>query len=401
MDDWRQSYGELKDYIVKHPAIVLNAREMIIADDLRSEFYRLFDKVREEYIKNMYPTLVPEAVLLSASFSAAKEKTLASLKLKEARINGKLQRFLRNPMEGLACELFDPLFRVLQGITDLATFERVSADILKESVKVLPHQGYVHWTTLSMMRLLEPDGVYFVPVPDETAEFDLSTGVTRPGWYTEEVPEMAPGELLCLDVSPHTPVLVPKAILHSNGLNIYAAIGTDFHEVYRRGYDLSKKIEWLNIAEIRQKFGIGDLWPDIGIYLHEAGKELRVVNDYYLTARPDIIIDVMETNDWYKTGGVERAKRHHEILKPRLGSFVVCREPLPPPTVKKQDPDQSPAPTSDGAKDQVGLPVEETSQPDDPFSGLPLDIYFVFAGFEADHLKPIIDAIARHKSSIG
>ncbi len=399
MDSWRQSYDDLKGYLAKHPDIVINERAMIIPDDLRSEFYRLFDMVREEYVQEMYPALVPEASLLSTSFTAAKEKTLACLNLKEARINGKLQRFLRNPMEGLICELFDPLFRLLQGITDLATFERVSADILKDSAKTFPHQGYVHWTTLSLMRLMEPDAVYFVPVPDETAEYDLSTGVTRPGWYTEEVPDTAPGELLCLDVSPHNPVLVPKAILHSSGLNIFAAIGTDFHEVYRRGYELSKKIEWLNIAEIRQKFGIGDLWPDIGIYLHEEGKELRVVSDYLYTACPDIIIDVMETRDWYKTGGVESVKRHHEILKPRLGSFVVCREPLPQPTVKKQEPDLAPAPTAASAKEQAGPPAEEANKPDDPFTGLPLDIHFLFAGYETDQLKPVIDAIAMHKSS--
>jgi hypothetical protein len=400
MDSWRQSYDELKDYVVRHPTIVINEREMNIPDDVRPEFYHLFDRVREQYIQEMYPALIPESSLLSASFAAAKEKTLACLKLKDTKINGKLQRFLQNPMEGLVCELFDPLFRVLQGITDLATFERVAADILKDSAKTFPHHGYLHWTTLSLMRLLAPDEVYFVPVPDETAEFDLSTGVTRPGWYTVEIPDMAPDEVLRLDVSPHTPVLVPKAIIHSSGLNIYAAIGTDFHEVYRRGFDLSKKIEWLNIAEIRKKFGIGDLWPDMCLYLHEEGKELRVVHDYYIIARPDIIIDVMETKDWYKTGGVESVKRHHEILRPRLGSFVVCREPLPQQIVKTQEPDQSLVPTADGAK-EAGLLAEEASKPEDPFSGLPLDIHFLFAGYEADRLKPVIDAIAGYKTSTG
>jgi hypothetical protein len=155
MDSWRQSYDELKDYVVSHPTLVINEREIIIPDDLRLEFYSFFDKVREEYIKEMYPALVPEASLLSKNFNTAKEKTLACLNLKEAKVNSKLDRFLRDPMQGLMCELFDPLFRVLQGITDLATFKRVAADILKDLAKTFPHQGYLHWTTLSLMRLLE------------------------------------------------------------------------------------------------------------------------------------------------------------------------------------------------------------------------------------------------------
>ncbi len=111
---------------------------------------------------------------------------------------------------------------------------------------------------------------------------------------------------------------------------------------------------------------------------------------YYVIARPDIIIDVVEAGDCYETGGVERIKRHHEILKPKLGSFVVSRGPLPkPPVVKTEEPGQ------------MSAPVAEGSQPDDPFAGLPLDIRFIFAGYEADRLKPVIDAIAGFTSSKG
>jgi hypothetical protein len=390
MENWRQSYDELKGYLGSHPSLVINQREIIIPDDLRADFYRLFDRVREQYITELYPTVVPDGSSLSASFSAERDRTLACLNLKAVKIESKLERFLRDSLQGLICELFDPLFRVLQGITDLPAFERDAARLTEESAKTLLHKGYEHWTMLSLMRLLAPDEVNFVPVPDETAEFDLSTGVTRPGWYTVEIPDMAAEEMLALDVSPHTPVLVPKAILHSPGLNTFVSLGTDFHEVYRQGYDLSQKMEWLNIAEIRKQYGIGDLWPDICIYLHREGKELRVVHDYFVIARPDIVIDVMEAGDWHEKGGIESVKRHHEILKPRLGSFVICRQPLPQPTVKTHEPEQAPA--ADGSR--VELPAGEESQPADPLAGLPDDIYLLFVGYEAERLQPVIDAIA-------
>ena len=393
MENWRQSYDELKDYVSSHPSIIINRREMFIPDDLHTEFYRLFDRVRERYIMELYPTVVPEGSLLSHEFKTTGEQTLACLNLKEVKITPKLERFLRDPLQGLMCELFDPLFRVLQGITDLAAFERVSAGIIGDSARTFLHRGYLHWTSLSMMRLLAPDEINFVPVPDETADNDLSTGVTRPGWYTVEIPDMAPDETLSLDVSPHTPVLVPKVILHSPGLNTYVSIGTDFYEVYRRGDGLSQKMEWLSIAQIRQGFGLGDQWPDICIYLSDEAKELRVVNDWSVIARPDIIIEVMEAGDWHEKGGVESVKRHHAILKPRLGSFVICRQPLPPSTAKTLGTDQTPAPAADGAGTET--PTGEENKPADPLAGLPPDMHLLFAGYEAERLKPIIDAIAR------
>ncbi len=392
MENWRQSFAELSDYVSGHPGIIINQREIIIPDDLRPDFYRLFARVREQYIMELYPSAVPDGKALSDNFNTGRDKALACLNLKAVKITPKLERFLRDPLQGLMCELFDPLFRVLQGITDLATFERVASDLIKDAAKAFLHEGFEHWVTLSLVHLLAPDEINFVPVPDETAEFDLSTGVTRPGWYTVEIPDMATDELLALDVSPHTPVLVPKAILHSPGLNTFVSIGTDFHEVYRQGYDLSQKIEWLNIAEIRQKFGIGDLWPDIAIYLHDDGKELRVVHDYFVVARPDIIIDVMEAEDWYEKGGLESARRHHEILRPRLGSFVICREPLPQPAAGTRKPALAPVDAEDGAKE------EEASTPADPLANLPPGIHVVFAGYEAGLLKPVIDAIAAGKT---
>ena len=57
MENWYQNFDELKDYIKGHPSIEISASVMVMLDDVRPEFYRLFDRVRAAFVKEKYPTL--------------------------------------------------------------------------------------------------------------------------------------------------------------------------------------------------------------------------------------------------------------------------------------------------------------------------------------------------------
>jgi len=364
MENWRSNYTELTGYVAAHPDIEITDSVMVIPDDVRAEFYRLFNSVLARFVKDLHPGLLPESSLLSAKFAEARESTIACLKLNSVELNPELTWFLEDAVAGLGRKLFDPLFSLLQGKTDPASFERSGAEITGTLSRALMHRGYMYWVMMSLMQLMAPEGVFSVPVIDETIQPDQTTADKRPGWFTEEVPDISPVSSLRLDVSQFTPFLVPKVILQSGKLNAFAAIRTDFYNVFHNAKDRSKHLEWLSREAIRRDFGLGDIWPDMAVYLGETGKDLRVVADYSVIARPDITLDVMEAGDWCGPGGVEKVKRHYHVLKPRLGSFVVSRQP-------------------------VSQAVIDELQP---------DIKVLVAGYDVCSLAPIIDTLLKGRS---
>ena len=399
MENWHQDYDELKNYIKEHPSIEITPSVTVMLDDVRPGFYRLFDKVRAAFVKEKYPALLAEAMQLSANFPAARTATMACLNLKEVVVSPYLTDLLQDPTSGLMRPLFEPLFALLQGKNNIEAFEQTAPNLVETSAKTLLHKGYVNWTALSLINLMAPDEAHLVSVIDDTDEPDLTSAWTFPGWYTEELPKMrvADADRLPLHFSMYTRFQVPRVILHSGVLNTFAAISTDFHDTYRRGKDLSKQLEWYSIEEIRRKYGIGDLWPDMVLVLGDSAEDLRIAADYSNIARPDVIVEVMEAGDWYQAGGLEKVKRHKDILKPRLGAFVVCRQPVPqaaieeliPPPVQ---PVQAATPATEGAGQ--ALPVADTAPA--VSAGEPChDIHLLSVGYDAGALEPIVEAMRK------
>jgi len=243
------------------------------------------------------------------------------------------------------------------------------------------------------LRLLNPDITQIVPVADQTTEPELTSADTRPGWYTEEIPKLKAAERLSLDFSLHTPFLVPRVIIHSEVPDRFTCISTSFHEVYRKAKDLSQRLEWYSLENIRTEFGKGNLWPDIALTAGITGEELRVAADYINVARPDIIVDVMESPDWYETAGLESVKRHKKILNPRFGAFVVCLHPVPGAAMDEvHPPEQSEIAAYLSVEGMSQSPTFGASAP--VVAGEPCnDIYLLNVNFEANALVPILDML--------
>ena len=399
MGNWQQNYDELKNYIKEHPSIEIAPGLMVMPDDVRPGFYRLFDRVRAALVKEKFPTLLAEASQLSASFAAARSEVIALLNLKEVIVNPYLTDLLQNPAEGVMRPLFDPLFALLQGKIDIEVFEQTAPNLVETSARTLLHQGYIHWTALSLIKLMAPDTAQLVAVLDETTEQDAASFACRPGWYTEELPPLRVAERLPLDFSQYTQFLVPRVILHSGVLNAFAAISTDFHEVYRQGKDISKHLEWHDIEEIRAKFGKGDLWPDMVLVLGNEAEDLRIAADYFDIARPDVMVDVMEAGDWYESGGLGKIKRHKDILKPRLGAFVVCRQPVPQAAIDELVPPPPPVQAVTPAAEGAGQPLSVADAAPAVSAKEPCyDIHLLSVGYDAGALQPIVEAMRQWRT---
>jgi len=96
-------------------------------------------------------------------------------------------------------------------------------------------------------------------------------------------------------------------------------------------------------------------------------------------ARPDITIEVRAERGWYSPEQADIIKRHYDILKPRLGTYVICRGAVPEEAVKALScPPVQPA-------------TEQEAEKTPTFRR----IIFLSAGFDNCRLEPIIETLEK------
>ena len=327
---WRQLYGKLTHFITEHPEVEINETFVSIPRNVRPEFYRLFDKVRMAFLEERFPNLLDEARLLSDSYVKVEREVVRILKLDRISMSTKLHMFLHNPKDALMRELFDPLFHLLRGKIDVKTFEKEQSKNIENSFRNLYRAGYQKWVALSLVKLLEADK-------------NLSVSITYPSIRRivhalgSKRPAPSPRESNVLSLEHEIPqvFIVPNFIVHSAKVDRYVAIGLEIGIAMWTASKVSERREWYPLKSIREKYSLVDLKPDMIICVDERPEDVALIADFERICRPDLIIECMEQEDWYEKGDLERAKLHHNVLRPRLGTFIVSRKPVPEQVYEK------------------------------------------------------------------
>jgi hypothetical protein len=382
-NNWQKAYDELKDYIAKNPGIEIGMNAVCIAGDVRPEFYRLFDTVRTSFIKDNFSALLETSYALSKNWGEVSQAVKESLKLESIDVSIDTGRFLLDSINGLMHGLFDPLFDLLKGEKGLAAFEQTAMRLVEDEFTKYSREAYQLWATASLLKLLSADRVYNVPTSDyETDESMHPDGMG--GSREEKVPDAVGINKISFAHNVIRTFLVPKIIVHSTRPDLFIAFCPDFifNEGRWRARMTSPEQEWYRISDIALEFGRGKLWPDLAIYTGTHWNGLVMVADYYQIARPDIIVEFREEKGWYEKEGLELVERHYNVLKPKLGSFVVCREEVPEAALKKLES----KPVLQSASG--GTTVETTAQ-------LALNIHLLSAGYDITKLEPIIESIIK------
>lgn len=387
---WQKAYDELKGFISNNTSIEIEANVVCISSDVRPEFYRLFNTVCVRFIKETFPDLLKEGCVMSKKWGEISQKLMEGLKLESIDVDTTIEWFLLDPNDGLTRGLFDSLFDLLKGKKDLSSFEQTAVRVLKDEFALFLREGYQCWSIVALMDLLLMDKIYHLPISD----FDMNPSLQPEelcGRRQENVPHAVEINKISFMHNIMYSFLVPKVIGHSARLNNHTAFCRDFNfsEVRWRAKDLSPKQEWLVISEIMQEFGQVDLWPDLAIYTGTHQNELVVAADYFKMARPDIILDFRVDKDWYEKEGLEPIRRHYNVLKPRLGSFVVCREPVPEAALEELVPN----PEIHRPK-AIGVAIRPTYQPAP-------DIHLLTVGYDLLNLEPIVDTMLKGITSQG
>jgi len=401
-NNWQVTYDEIKGFVAQHPSIEIGMNVVSIPGDVRDDFYRLFDSLRADFVRDYFSASLEKAYALSSNHEKIRNELTTILGVEGIEVETSLNDFLRNPIGHVTNLLFDPLFDLLKSKSNLETFEEISTRKINVAFDTLLQQGYKSWLTLSLMRHMAPDAAYIVPLPNEVTDAcDHDIGV--PGTCHKQVPpDPVLANRLSFNATPFCPFLVPKVIIHSKLLNLFVSFLQEFRDVTGEAYSLSQQLEWYRLSELRSKIGRIRLWPDLAIYIARQPNELVIVADYHKMARPDIIVNIVQKNNLVEPGKPEMLKTQDKVFAPRLCSFVICPEPLTDAdieTMKYQIQPETQQIEAVESRAKTGEHPESESTLPAPISsiGQSRDIKIIGVGYEAGKLELISNAIIQSR----
>lgn len=390
LDNWKKEYSELKEYVANNPRIKISRNVIAIPGDVRPEFYRLFNKTREAFLKEKYQTLLDEAIPLSSNYTQAALEVTKSLGLYEIKLPDKLNWFLNDPVNGLIRSIYNSLFDLLKGGIDMDTFEREASESIKISFRQLLKSGYEKWIVLSLVNLLVPDRALVIPIEDIKVKCHELEPDEKTGFCEEQPPDPEEMEILSLRRGlEEDAFIISDLIVRSTKLNRYVSIGADLTDATWTSKAMSGKREWHRLRELGRDLVPIDNWPDLVIYVDDQPEDIALVADFGRFCRPDIIVECMEQVDWYQKEGLDKVRQNYDFFKPRLGSYIVSRFPVSEEAFR----DLIPEPKASGLAPELKTPSEEEPKEQ------PLDIHILNVGYDKSRLAPIIDVLLPGKEA--
>ncbi len=342
-NNWQESYRALQDYLAGHPEIEIRPGVTSIPSAARDDFYRYFDDVRTSFVRQMLAGEVAQGEALAQGYRRVSQAVMQQAGLEGVDIPAQLGWFLADPVDGLARLLFNPLFSLLSGKLNTVTFATQAWEQLHEACRGFQGEGYRYWVALALLGRLQPDRNYQVPAIDNLLDPIMGEGHERPGWRKEYVPEVQAGARLSFVQNPVISFIVPKVLMHSARLGLAVAMHTEFYEAQWSARCVSDKVEWYQINALRAQENLVNLRPDItktwteltpilpdfAVYTAASVEDLALVADTNQILRPELHLEIMEQDGWYDQGKLDEVVRHHRAMRPRQGTFIICREAAP------------------------------------------------------------------------
>jgi len=320
---WRQKYKKLTDFIANHAEIKIRPDAVSIPGNVRPEFYQLFNTVRTTLIEEKAPVVVSESKKLSRNYLKAEGEVSKLLGLENISQRKPLHWFLRDPLDGLAGGLFDPLFNLLKGKTGIELFETEAKQNINASFSTLYGSGYEKWVSLSLVKLLESDNFFQVALREvDRSEHTFMIGQSG-NTYTEKAPPPQASKHMSFDHVRKALFAVPDFIVHSVRANKYIALRTEVERSSANATDLCAKKEWLPLSSVEP------LLPGLTlIYTAHNPEDISLVADNKNVCRPDLVIASEVNKDWFMNGGLDKLKLYKNSLKPTIGTYAVSRNPV-------------------------------------------------------------------------
>ncbi len=397
-ETWQNSYEELTKFIVAHPEIEIDATSIVISGDIRPGFYSLFDKVRAGFVKERFASELEKSYALSAAYAEAAKAAKDEMHLEAIEINASLNWFLLDPVNGLMRVLFDPLFEVLKGKTDLEGFTRKGDASVLESYKMLFREGYERWGALALLKLLAPGRLWAGKTQDFYTDPTMEGDIIE-GNRDDFVADVVESKKIVFDNLVRASFVVPGQLIYSGYTKAYVSLRPNWYLPRWKARMVSEKMDWIDLKQTYKDFGAGNLWPDMMVHVtDENPDDLKMIADFYRLARPDLIIEFMEEDDWYDAKRVGDMIRHNMVINPRLGSYVISRAEVPPGAFNPQaarpmvssfvtNPADETTPLMPPAETPMGRPLS--------LAELPENIHVLNVGYNTVKLEPVVEALVK------
>jgi hypothetical protein len=326
LNDWQVEYQRLTDFVTRKPQVKISENVIAIPKDARSEFYQLFDMVRMAFIEEKLSDLFNEAATLSENYTKADQEVTELLVLDDILMTTGLRSFLRNPRDGLMMRLLDPLFDLLKGKINAKTFEQEVSRNMETSLRDSYRLGYKKWLALSLVKLLEADRSLEVSVPSIYLGPARGERGYSPSDEKHPVPPPKESKHLSFKHEQSSTLTVPDFIVHSAKINRYFALRSEFRTAAAvwTASNASEHREWYPLDHV-----VALRLDSTLIYVADNPEEISLVADAKKICRPDLIIEFIEQKDRYEKEELEKVKLHHNVFKPRLGTYIVTREQVP------------------------------------------------------------------------
>ena len=319
LENWRNIYTELTEFIANHPEIQIEKSVVRIPEAVRSEFNRIFGAVRETFVRENYQVLLDWAEVLSKDYIKVEEGVTKLLGIENVTNYVPVGRFLHKPIDQLIAGLYHPLFDLLKEQIDIETFEEKAKFSIEDSFNSLSQLGYEIWVVLSIIKLLEADKTFRV----EAEEFNEEELFKHGGPIETEVPDPEESESLTFKHDPEVGYIVPDQTIHSARLGQYFSFRPQIIEALGTATNKSMLREWLSISDMVE------LEPNvILVYTDKKLNGLSLIADTVSFCRPDLIIECVGLKKVYNEDSAARIQTYHNAFKPRLGTYIVSREPL-------------------------------------------------------------------------
>jgi hypothetical protein len=364
VERFHRAYVQLTDFVAEHPEIEIGDSVTSIPEGVRPDFYGLFNQTRQIFVEEEFPAHIARARLLQEKCNKAAEAAAGWLSMEDPPTVSALQRFLRDPMDCLIRELFDPLFDLLKGRESIEGLGKRASARIEALFPKLFRSGYERWAVFSLMKLFEVEKAFRVHVRNLSPGERTKSAAQAP---MEEVPFPQESSSFYFSQPQSAIFTVPDFIVRSSRLRRFVGIRSEFRECSYNALNASPERAWHPVtADLLRLLGSGLTL----IYLADEPASVSLVADVARFCGPDMVLWCIDTQCFSQKEALNHMMRADARLKPPRGSYLIVDDAC------------AELPESSETNQQVQS-VE-----------LPANVHILNVGYDEAELMPIVEALS-------
>jgi hypothetical protein len=372
-DNWNNACTDLRNFAESHPEIKLDIARMSIPENVRTEFWRLYEAAGEAYLKDRYPAVNSRIAELNCAYLNLKKMVAGQMGLPEDPVSTPVEAFLRKPSDALVKGKQSKAFvGFINGSADITAYEESAAEALATVFPASCQPAYENWAVMGLLQLLHASRLLEVKFKELSPTYILDFSPVK-------VPEPADVKFFSLkDRDPSLVMPVDFIAAVSAGFIGFKTNAVSFKNPKRPALNSIAGREWMPSGVI------GRVTPGMTlVYIDRNPNGIALVADSQRICRPDIILECRWQSGWFNRKSLSAIKAHHDALKPVFGTFIISNEAVAEEAF------------SDFMKEDVTAEASGEKQEAD-LKQTP-NITFLNVGLETGRLQPVADVIMSSK----